>query len=71
MSKAQAERLEEATAEAIKARAEAEAEKEKAIRTLVRVRIYRTDNTIDESVQTFPRMKKGETVTFSITPDNV
>ena len=57
--------LEKLAADRVKAEAE-----DKSIHTLVRVRIYRMDNTVDEIVQTIPRMKKGETITFSATPEN-
>ena len=63
------ENLQEAINQAAEARALAEAT-DRATRTLVRIRIYRRDNTVDESVQGFPRMRKGETITFTCTPEN-
>jgi hypothetical protein len=60
----------QAQVDALAAKRAAEEAAALAVRTLVRIRVYRLDNTIDEIVQTLPRMKKGETITFTVTPEN-
>jgi hypothetical protein len=70
MSNQHTKKQNEAAEAAAQAKAEAEAA-EKATRTLIRVRIYRLDGSIDEIVQALPKMLPGESFTATVTPANL
>jgi hypothetical protein len=42
-----------------------------AVRSHVRIRIYRNDGTIDETTQSFRKMEPGEGFTTTLTPETV
>ena len=50
------------------AEAQKVADLEKKTRTLVRLTIHRLDGTVDEVVQSFPRINTGESIHLSTTP---